>query len=145
MLRRQRNLPIARRPDAAPADNRPAVRGGFTLVEMMVAVMILAVGLLGMASTSAYVLRQIGGGVQHTTAANVVQSRTEWLRSLPCAQVKDSSAVTRGIKEKWVKGATANNVLTVIDSVQYSNVWSWAGADKSGTTKRAFTIMIPCW
>jgi Tfp pilus assembly protein PilV len=115
------------------------------LVEMMVAVMIMAVGLLGLASTAAYVVRQVTGGAQQSIAANVVQSRIEWLRSMPCASIKDSSAVTRGVKEKWVRGTTSNMVLSVVDTVRYSVAGSPKEIAKGTEKMLTYTIMVPCW
>lgn len=117
-----------------------APRAGFTLVEMMVAVVILAIGLLGMVSTSAYVVRQVSGGAQQTLAANAVQSRAEWMRSIPCTSIRDSTVTKRGIREHWVPGATVNKVLAVRDTVSYS-----LSGSKLPTTTKTFTIMVPCW
>ncbi len=144
MLRRQRNLPIARssaRSNAAPAGHgSPALRPrtGLTLVEMMVAVMIMCVGLLAMVGTSAYVVRQIGGSRAQSNAATVIQARLEWMRSVPCASITNTSnTVTRGVKESWTRGATVNNVLAVSYTAKYAAY---------GTQKRKdFTVMVPCW
>jgi prepilin-type N-terminal cleavage/methylation domain-containing protein len=139
MLRRQPHLPPSTRPGSGPAGESPSrPRSGFTLVEMMVAVMIMAVGLLAMVSTSAYVVRQVGGGAQQTVAANVIQSRMEWMRSLPCASfTTERSVETRGVKEMWKPGVTANKVLAVTYVAKYS---------VSGSPKRRdYTVMIPCW
>ena len=60
-------------------------RQGFTLVDLIVAIVILSIGVLGLASTAAVVTPQIGGGAQQTRAATVAQTRFEELRSMPCA------------------------------------------------------------
>jgi prepilin-type N-terminal cleavage/methylation domain-containing protein len=137
MLRLQQNLPISGHSEAAaPGLHSAASRRGFTLVEMMVAVVILAVGLLGLASTAAVVIRQVGGGAHQSIAATVVQSRLEWLRSMPCSSIKDSSANTRGVAEHWVPTATVNRVLWVVDTVTYP---------LGGSTRtQAYTMTVPC-
>jgi prepilin-type N-terminal cleavage/methylation domain-containing protein len=137
MLRQQQHLPISANPVAAPAGDGPAAsRSGFTLVEMMVAVVILAVGLLGLASTAAVVTRQVGGGAQQSLAANAVQSRLEWMRSVPCSKITDSTAKNRGVSEHWVPGAKVNGVLWVVDSVRYS---------VGGTARvQTYTMTVPC-
>src|SRR3712207_389548 len=108
MLRRRRHLPISRRPDAVPAGRRPLgrARAGLTLVEMMVAVVMLAVGLLGLVGTGAVVTRQIGGGTRQGLAAQVIANRVERLRSMNCPQITSDSQTTRGVYERWVRGAT---------------------------------------
>lgn len=118
------------------ADTRVRRRSGLTLVEMMVAVVILAVGLLGLASTSAVITRQMGGTATQTTAANVVQSRLEWMRSVPCASITDSTATTRGVTERWVPGATIKRVLWVTDTLKYS-------VGGSARTE-VYTMAVPC-
>ena len=115
---------------------RTARRQGFTLVETMVAMMILSVGLLGLAGSSAHVVRQVGGGAQQSIAATVVQSRLEWLRSVPCSTIKDSTAVTRGVTERWTRGPTVNGVLWVRDTVKFS---------VGGTARtKAYTMTVQC-
>ena len=141
MLRRQRNLPIsrtARRSNTSPAGHgSPAARrSGLTLIEMMVAVVMLAIGLLGLASTSGYVVRQVGGGAKQTTAAHIIQSRLDRLRSIPCDSIKNATATTRGIQEHWVPGAKMNDILTVDDTVKY-NV---GGRPRT----QVFTVTVQC-
>lgn len=158
MLRRQQHLPISNcsslPPDTECGASRAQRRGahqlaprerserrgraGFTLVEMMVAVVILAVGLLGLTTTGAYVVRMVSGGQQQTLAASVAQSRLEYLRSLPCASIPTTgTATTRGIKEQWKKGATNNQVLFIDYNVKYSV----AGSARS----QNYTFTMPCW
>lgn len=125
-------------PRAKASDGRGVAsrRAGFTLVEMMVAVVILSVGLLGLAGTSAVVTRQVAGGASQSVAANAIQSRLEWLRSMPCPMIKDSTAVNRGIRERWVPGVTANGILFVRDTVWYK---------VGGTPRRhVYTMTVPC-
>ena len=141
MLRRQRNLPVSRtsrRPNAAPAGyGSPASRrSGLTLVEMMVAVVMLAVGLLGLVGTAAVVTRQIGGGTRQGLAAQVIANRLERFRALDCPQIQPGSTTTRGVYESWVPGAKVNRVLYVVDTVKYSV----GGSQKTQT----FTITVPC-
>ena len=142
MLRRQRNLPVSttsRRSSALLAgDSSPASRrSGLTLVEMMVAVVMLAIGLLGLASTSGYVVRQVGSGAKQTTVAHVAQARVEWLRSIPCTAIKDSNTVTRGIKEKWKVHSTVNGVARLTQTLEYS-----AGGSKKN--EQVFDITVQC-
>lgn len=111
------------RPTAPSTRHRPGSprrRAGLTLVEMMVSVVILSVGLLGLASTSAVVTRQVGGSANQTVAANAIQSRLEWMRSMPCSKISDSTATYRGVREHWVPGPTINRVLWVSDTIRFA-------------------------
>ena len=53
---------------------------GFTLIEVLVAVLVLAVGVVALASTSATVSRMIGLGKIETRAAQAASRRMETLR-----------------------------------------------------------------
>lgn len=54
---------------------------GFTLVEIMVALVVLVIGLLAMTSTSALVTRMAGDAFQRTVVAESAASRIEIIRS----------------------------------------------------------------
>jgi type IV pilus modification protein PilV len=94
-------------------------RRGFTIIEVVVAIMILSVGVLGLAATSSVVSRQIGGGAQQNTAANLAASRFERLRARNCTAIASAAATvkTSGISEKWF-------VTAVVDArVVRDSVW----------------------
>jgi prepilin-type N-terminal cleavage/methylation domain-containing protein len=76
-------------------------RSGFTVMELIVAIVILSVGLLGLAATSGVVMRLIGGGTHQTVAANVALARFESLRALSCGRVAGGSASNRNVQEIW--------------------------------------------
>jgi prepilin-type N-terminal cleavage/methylation domain-containing protein len=54
---------------------------GFTLVEIVVSLLVLAVGLLAMTSTSALVTRMAGDAFRRTVVAELAASRIEVIRS----------------------------------------------------------------
>jgi prepilin-type N-terminal cleavage/methylation domain-containing protein len=76
-------------------------RSGFTVMELIVAIVILSIGLLGLAATSGSVMRLIGGGSHQTVAANVALARFERLRSLSCGRMANGSATNRQVQEVW--------------------------------------------
>lgn len=80
---------------------RRARRSGFTVMELIVAIVILSIGLLGLAATSGIVMRLIGGGTHQTVAANVALARFEQLRSVSCGRMTGGSALTRNVREAW--------------------------------------------
>ena len=109
------------------AAERPAPRGrdGMTLVELMVALFVLGVALLGMAGFSMQVTRQLAGGGRQTVAATIVQSRLDSLSSIaPCRTIIANGATstgtltTRGVRESWVI-ADGNNVIYITDTVTF--------------------------
>lgn len=76
-------------------------RSGFTLAELLVALMIFTVGALAMAATAANVMMLIGSSKNRTQAAAVAEARFEQMRSQPCSAHTTDSTTTRGIGEKW--------------------------------------------
>ncbi len=54
---------------------------GFTLVEIIVALLVLVIGLLAITSTSALVTRMAGDAFQRTVVAELAASRIEIIRS----------------------------------------------------------------
>jgi hypothetical protein len=73
-------------------------------VELLIAVILLAVGLSGALSSASSVARGMGGGVRQTVAAGLAQARLDSLSSLSCAQLVGGltgTSVTRGIREYW--------------------------------------------
>lgn len=55
-------------------------RFGFTLIEVLVAILVLSVGIIALVGTSAGVTRMIGRGRMETHAAQAASSRMEALR-----------------------------------------------------------------
>ena len=123
---RRRRRPVRRRGDAR----------GLTLVELIVAVMIFTVGLLGLASTAGVLVRQMGDGASQTIAAQTATARFERLRSTPCAAIAGGTATARaGVSEVWFR-TTAPRSVIVTDTVKYS---------ARGKTRRyVYRSVIPC-
>ena len=112
---------------------------GFTIIELVVAIVILAIGVLGLAGTSAVVSRTLGQGTQHAQAASVAQTRFEIMRTTRCP-VNSGTATSGKFTEKWTRiGTTGGATLRfyeVVDSVSYS---------VGGTAKKqAFRSVVQC-
>lgn len=112
---------MSRHPNHRPPGD---AREGFTLVELLVAIVILAVGVLGLAATASVVTRQMTGAVHQSVAANVAYSRMERIRTGNCVAMADSSSppagiVTRNVRERWTI-TKANNAILVFDTITYA-------------------------
>lgn len=85
---------------------------GFTIVEVVVAVLILTVGLLALASTAALVTRMVGQGDRYTEAANLAGRQFETFRSqwtgTNCAGAADGSTAVSGFTVSWRVTSVAN-------------------------------------
>lgn len=112
-------------------------RGGFTLVELMVAIMILSIGVIALASAAGLVSRLIGGGAHQSLAAQTALTRFERMRGAACSSIAGGSATTRGITERWVvaKGDPATTVR-VTDSVSFRTAL--------GDRRQTFQSYIQC-
>jgi type IV pilus modification protein PilV len=111
------------RASARAARSRPRGRRGFSLIELIVAMMLLTVGVLALASVSAYAIRQDATAMRANTATLVAQSRMEWLRSKRCADISSSSSpVTTGlVTEKWLVTNVGTKTVTVKGTFTYKS------------------------
>lgn len=80
---------------------------GFTLVEVMIAVLVLSVGLLGLASTAALVTRMIGQGDRYSEATVLASRQIEAIRARRCAAVSNSETVGQ-YTVKWTLTSALN-------------------------------------
>lgn len=110
-------LVMSRMRSASTHRTRPAPRRGVTLVEILVAVILIAVALGGTLSSAGAVAQQMGGGIRQTVAASLAQTRLDSLASLSCGQLVDGlsgSSITRGVSESWrVTDGRNTKTLTV--------------------------------
>ena len=114
----------------APRRSATRPRAGFTVTEVVVAVMILSIGVLGLAGTSGAVARQMGGSADMTRAASRAASRLERLSGLstcPGTTPVSGSATSNTVVERWtVRGAGGMSLTAnVIDSVRILPKTRW--------------------
>ena len=109
-------------------ESRSTAQGGFTIIEVMIALVVLSVGVLALLGSSAMVTRMIGAGRHSTEAVEVANSRMEQLRRAaysttpPCthAQFAGGTSSGTGFTETWVITAAPNDVRVVSDTVTYA-------------------------
>ena len=136
MINRHRVLAAARR--RRRAKRSLGLRAGFTVVEIIVAIMVLSIGVLGLASTAAVVQRQMASGERQSAAAAIAQSRFDKLTSVNC----QSLAATTGtatwrhghVKEEWTVSAINNNVRQITETITLT----------SYKKPLVYTTYIPC-
>lgn len=103
---------------AAPA------RAGITIIEVIVAIMILSFGLLGMAGFSMTLTRQFKASTRQETAALLVQSRIDSVASIACQALAPSGTqsgtyIMLGVTEKWYI-ADGKDIKILTDTVTFS-------------------------
>jgi prepilin-type N-terminal cleavage/methylation domain-containing protein len=94
-------------------------RAGFTIIELVVAIIIMTVGVLALATGSAGVAKQMRAGNQSALAAVIAQSRMETVRSLGCTSLSNGTSTTRGMTEKWNITWLSSRTRVVTESVTY--------------------------
>jgi prepilin-type N-terminal cleavage/methylation domain-containing protein len=102
-------------------------RAGFTIIEVMIAIVVLGVGVMALVGSSAMVTRMIGAGRTSTEVVEIANSRVEHLRraaystSPPCthAQFVGGDTTGTGYTEKWTITTQANSISVITDSVVY--------------------------
>jgi len=102
-------------------------RQGFTIAEVLVAVVMLSVGVMALVGSSAMVTRMVGRGRVSTFAGQLATARVERLRQIatstpaPCTSVnwKSDSAVSGAMNEKWEILDDAGNSRRVRITLRY--------------------------
>ncbi len=98
------------------ANARYTGRLGFTLIEVMVAVTLLVVGVLAVASTSALITRMIGEGAAYGRAAAVGRGILESILPNGCAGEARGDTTVGAVRVDWrvTRGAVASEVVAVV-------------------------------
>ncbi|MBI3982307.1 MAG: prepilin-type N-terminal cleavage/methylation domain-containing protein [Gemmatimonadetes bacterium] len=110
---------------------------GFTIVEVIIAIMVLSVGLLALVGSAAVTTRMISQGQRYTEASTLANQRFEILRSLPCASVVDGSATSGQFSLTWRVSSMANGRASLVQL----NVASPTG---TGVRNDRFSTVILC-
>lgn len=90
-------------------------KGGFTIIEVIVAILILTTGLLAIAAGSGSVYRMLGSGRRSAYGAALAQTRIEWLRREAArtnprctALVAGSTTASNGVSDAWTLTTSGN-------------------------------------
>lgn len=129
---RDRRLLHARRTWLATrAESLKARWGGFTLLEVLVALLIFAFGLLAVAALVLTSIQSIGQARHMTDATNLAQQRMEALTNTPYASV--------------VTGAHANNPITVTGAAGGIYTSTWTVTDNTPATGMKRVTVTTSW
>ena len=99
-----------------PATFERPGREGFTLTELIVALMLLTVGLLALASTSAFLTYEHAAAGRAESAAIIAESRLEQLRVAGCVAGGGRETVEGLLTSVWsvaIAGGTAAATVTM--------------------------------
>ena len=76
-------------------------RRGLTLIEIVVAILILSVGALALAGTSAVMVRRMAESARGGAAASVGRSRLESSFATPCPALSGGGELILGVRSEW--------------------------------------------
>ena len=93
-------------------------RRGFTLIEVIVAMVVMSVGIIGLAGTATYVAAQMRGGNAQTVAATMATKVADSLAARRCSAIVGGSQTKRGVTVTWTV-ADSSRTRWVTESVQY--------------------------
>ena len=124
-------------------------RNGFTIVEIMIAVVILCVGLLGLASAGATVTRMLAKGNGNSLTANFTQKTLDSLRSLNWCSGTPTQTGSNSLKTGNQTLATStihvnafgSNGWTIVDTVTY---YSWKANKRFQATTYVVESGVSC-
>jgi Tfp pilus assembly protein PilV len=95
-------------------------RGGLTVVEVLVALVLLAVGLLGLAGSSALSLRVAESAARERRAIDRARSRLAVLSASPCGSaVTGQSHVAPDLDEWWTVGSPRAGLAAIDVGVRW--------------------------
>ena len=94
------NSPRQNPPAGVPA-SAVATRAGFSLIEVIIAMLILTIGVLGLATTTAHIVRQITLGDLMTERSVAFQTVIDRLQALPYDDVGSGTDVIGVFELRW--------------------------------------------
>ena len=94
-------------------------RRGFSLIELLVALVLVDVGLLALTGTTLAVVRQRAELRARDAAVRAASARLEWLGAGPCQPTSGSSAPRPLVVEHWDAQPGVNATRRLTDSVTF--------------------------
>lgn len=95
-------------------------RAAFTLVELLVSLVLIAVGLLALSATTALVVREVGSAAARAMAGTALRNRVERFMLLSCGATSGAAEWPHGVGETWQttftpRGASLRDSAMVVD------------------------------
>lgn len=110
---------------------------GFTILEILVALLLLTVGVLGLVSTSGAVTRMIGQGKRFSDVSSLASARMDVLRDTPCDSMTNGSETRGAFQVVWritsIASGQGRNIQVVVNS-----------RTATGTRSDLFSTTISC-
>lgn len=111
------------------------MKPAFTLPEVLVAILIFAVGILGLASSGTFIAIQAGEARAITEGAVLAGRVLDSLRSIPCASVTSGQLTQSQATVRWT-ASPANRTVGVDATLEL--------AGRRGTRQWLIRTLLPC-
>ena len=95
----------------------PASPRGFTLVEVLVSLVLIEIGLLALAASSAVVIRETVFVRARVSAIEAARNRVESIAATSCAATSGSVSAANGLREEWLTRVGPPSAREIRDSV----------------------------
>jgi type IV pilus assembly protein PilV len=110
------------RPAEALCETR-SPRRAFTVVEVLVALVVVAVGLLGVAGASATALRASNAAMRERSAISRARTRLALIQAAGCLAAADGERLLgNGLADRWAVAAAEHGVRMVSVSVEWDDL-----------------------
>ena len=110
-------------------------RAGYTLIELIVALLLFSVGGLGLVATSAVIGRELLGNAIRERAGRIAASRLEILAA-ECSGATAGRETIGGITSDWSVSFPDSSHVNLLESVTYTT--------RRGTRTDIYRAMLPC-
>lgn len=111
------------------------MRNAFTLPEVLVAIIILAIGILGLASSGSFIVLQAGEARALSEGAALAGRVLDSLRSVPCDGISSGQVAQKGRTVRWTSApATRSISIDVILEIPR----------RSGVRRMPISALLPC-
>jgi prepilin-type N-terminal cleavage/methylation domain-containing protein len=111
------------------------MRPAFTVVELLVALVVLTIGLLALAGTAGLVAAHVGDGGRLSASAHVARTILDSLGATPCEAAASGSGTRDGAAAAWT--VTRDSVRALVDLTVRSPL-------RRGARQDSFQLVVPC-
>jgi prepilin-type N-terminal cleavage/methylation domain-containing protein len=94
-------------------------RRGFSIVELVVAMMLVAIGLLSLVGANTVLVRRRNEARQRLAAVAAAANRVAQLSSGPCLPVNGAANASGGVSEQWAVRPGPSATREIVDSVHF--------------------------
>ena len=111
------------------------MRVAFTIVELLVAIVVLSIGVLALAATAGLVASHLGDGERLTAAAHAARSGLASLSTRPCNVLVSGDATRAGTVVRW--RVDRDSVMARIEVTTVASL-------RRREDRRTYEALVPC-